>query len=399
MFRGVMFLARGGLALPATAAAARGPGSRRAGWRTSTDHRDAEREGRSEREGDGLLLPDRAHQAVRRHDRRRPRPAPRTAVGGQRPGRRPRAGDAVPLPDRRPRTPTAPRSAGPDVQDEGAAARRDARGDARRRSRPAARRAQRPAHRHEQREPPGRAAEQRVPVHHGLRDVGTPVVTDADGTFSFNGLRSREHAVPRADAAPAGDREPDVVVGAAVQVRTVTRRSTGPHSGRVRFSGSITPATDGAQHGRPEAPGRRLDDDRLPRSKDTSTDRSRFKMRVRLYRTGSSASWPTPSAGQACRGRGADDRRQSDASSTDDGARGVQQEARRVADVVDVDALVAVVDAGLHHLQRGDAGRPEPHAVRAPAAAHEVGVHEPGADGREQRRPGSCSARNEAQAA
>jgi len=127
------------------------------------------------------------------------------------------------------------------------------------------------------------------PYTSGFATVGNTVITDAAGNFTFNGI-----AVPvttqfrvlmpnRPEVV-----SPIVIVGAAVQVlRTYTKKvDRGRHSVAVRFSGYVGPPTDGA----------RVDIQKLrngvwttiahTRAKHKSSTRSRFKTRVRLYRSG-----------------------------------------------------------------------------------------------------------------
>ena len=98
---------------------------------------------------------------------------------------------------------------------------------------------------------------------------------------------------------------PIVVVGAAVQVKTDTKKvDRGRRSVTVRFSGSVTPATDGA----------RVDIQKLrsgvwttiahTRAKNASGDRSSFKLRVKLFRGGDFRVVAAPAAAQYVAGVG-----------------------------------------------------------------------------------------------
>jgi hypothetical protein len=80
---------------------------------------------------------------------------------------------------------------------------------------------------------------------------------------------------------------PIVVLGVAVQVKTDTKKvDRGRHSVTVRFSGSVSPLNDGA----------RVDIQKLrnnvwttiahTRAQHSSSTRSKFKTRVKLYRSG-----------------------------------------------------------------------------------------------------------------
>ena len=127
------------------------------------------------------------------------------------------------------------------------------------------------------------------PYTAGFATVGSRVVTDANGNFTFNALpvgvttQFRVLMPSRPEVV-----SPIVIVGAAVQVlRTYTKKvERNRHSVTVRFSGYVSPPTDGA----------RVDIQKLrngvwttiahTRAKHKSSTRSRFKTRVRLYRSG-----------------------------------------------------------------------------------------------------------------
>ena len=126
------------------------------------------------------------------------------------------------------------------------------------------------------------------PYTAGFATVGNTVLTDAAGNFTFNAIpvgvttQFRVLMPNRPEIV-----SPIVIVGAAVQVKTDTKKvDRGRHSITVRFSGSVTPATDGA----------RVDIQKLrngvwttiahTRSKHDSASKSRFKLRVKLFRSG-----------------------------------------------------------------------------------------------------------------
>lgn len=126
------------------------------------------------------------------------------------------------------------------------------------------------------------------PYTQGFAPAGNPQVTGADGTFSFP-LLSVPVTTQYLVQMPAKPEvvSPIVVLGAAVQVRTDTKKvDRGRHSVTVRFRGSVSPATDGA----------RVDIQKLrngtwttiahTRSEHDSASRSEFSTRVRLYRSG-----------------------------------------------------------------------------------------------------------------
>ena len=136
--------------------------------------------------------------------------------------------DDVPLPAGRPQRRRPHARQGPHVQDEGAAARRHARGepgDGRPRRHDDARRT---ADGHEQRRPPGRAARQPVPVHAGLPARREHPGHGADGSATrsrSSGSRRRRSTHVQMPTRPEII-SPIVVVGVAEQVKTDTKRSS-----------------------------------------------------------------------------------------------------------------------------------------------------------------------------
>jgi hypothetical protein len=126
------------------------------------------------------------------------------------------------------------------------------------------------------------------PYTQGFLPVGNPLVTGADGSFSFPllAIPVTTQYVVRMPAKPEVT-SPIVVLGVAVQVKTDTKKvDRGRRSVTVRFSGSVSPATDGA----------RVDIQKLrnnvwttiahTRAKHRSSTTSKFKTRVKLYRSG-----------------------------------------------------------------------------------------------------------------
>jgi hypothetical protein len=126
------------------------------------------------------------------------------------------------------------------------------------------------------------------PYTGGFVNVGSPVVTDAAGNFTFNLLpvpvttQFRVVMPQRPEVA-----SPIVIVGAAIQVRTDSKKvARHRHSVSVRFNGSASPATDGA----------RVDIQKLrngvwttiahTRARHYSASKSKFETRVRIYRSG-----------------------------------------------------------------------------------------------------------------
>jgi hypothetical protein len=128
------------------------------------------------------------------------------------------------------------------------------------------------------------------PYLQGFANTGNPLVTDAAGNFSFPVLSVPVNTQYRVVLAQRPEvASPIVVVGAALQVRTRTRKvDWHRRSVSVRFRGDITPQNDG---GRVNIQRFRDRDDMWitiahTRAKDAGSQRSRFKTRVRLRRTG-----------------------------------------------------------------------------------------------------------------
>jgi hypothetical protein len=126
------------------------------------------------------------------------------------------------------------------------------------------------------------------PYTTGFATVGNTVLTDATGAFTFNGI-----AVPvttqfrvlmpnRPEIA-----SPIVIVGAAVQLRTYARKvERHRNSVSVRFSGYVTPSTHGARVNIQKLRNGVWTTVAHTRAKPKSATRSRFKTRVRVYRSG-----------------------------------------------------------------------------------------------------------------
>jgi hypothetical protein len=126
------------------------------------------------------------------------------------------------------------------------------------------------------------------PVTAGFATVGNTVLTDAAGGFTFNAIavpvttQFRVLMPTRPEIA-----SPIVTVGAAVQLRTYTRKvERHRDSVSVRFSGYVTPATDGARVNIQKLRNGVWTTVAHTRAKPKSATRSRFKTRVRIYRSG-----------------------------------------------------------------------------------------------------------------
>jgi hypothetical protein len=126
------------------------------------------------------------------------------------------------------------------------------------------------------------------PYTAGFANVGNVVLTDAAGNFSFNGLPVSVTTQFRVQMPNKPEIvSPVVVVGAAVQLRTFARTvERHRHSSSVRFSGYVTPATDGARVNIQKLRNGVWETIAHTRAKHKSASRSRFKTRVRIYRSG-----------------------------------------------------------------------------------------------------------------
>jgi hypothetical protein len=118
--------------------------------------------------------------------------------------------------------------------------------------------------------------------------VGNTVLTDAAGNFTFNALPisvSTQFRVLMPNRPEVVS--PIVFVGAAEDVKIDTKKvDRGRHSVTVRFSGSIEPATDGARVDIQKNRNGTWTTIAHTRSKAASGDRSTYKLRVKLFRSG-----------------------------------------------------------------------------------------------------------------
>jgi hypothetical protein len=126
------------------------------------------------------------------------------------------------------------------------------------------------------------------PYTAGFAAVGNPQVTAADGSFSFPVLSvpvTTQYLVQMPSKPEVTS--PIVVLGAAVQVRTDTKKvERHRHSVSVRFRGTVSPATDGARVDIQKLRGGVWTTIAHTRSKHDSATRSEYSTRVRLYRSG-----------------------------------------------------------------------------------------------------------------
>ena len=125
------------------------------------------------------------------------------------------------------------------------------------------------------------------PFSAGFANFGNPVVTDANGNFTFNSLvipvntQFRVLMPQRPDVV-----SPVVFVGAGVQVRTDNRKTDqGRRSKVVKFFGSITPATTGAKVYLQKNVNGAWVNKKSSRSKPSGSN-SRFAIFYRLYKPG-----------------------------------------------------------------------------------------------------------------
>jgi hypothetical protein len=126
------------------------------------------------------------------------------------------------------------------------------------------------------------------PYVQGFVAAGNAQVTDAAGNFSFAVLSMPVTTQFRVVLAQRPEvTSPIVVVGAALQVRTEARKvARHRHSVSVRFRGSISPQNDGGRVGIQKLRGDTWVDIAHTRAKDAGSSRSRYRTRVRLYRSG-----------------------------------------------------------------------------------------------------------------
>lgn len=126
------------------------------------------------------------------------------------------------------------------------------------------------------------------PYTQGFLPVGNAQVTSATGNFVFPVVsvpvttQYRVQMTSRPDVV-----SPIVVLGAALQVRTDTRKvARHRHSASVRFRGSISPQNDGGRVSIQKLRGTTWVEIAHTRAKDDGSARSSYSVRVRLFRTG-----------------------------------------------------------------------------------------------------------------
>jgi hypothetical protein len=126
------------------------------------------------------------------------------------------------------------------------------------------------------------------PYTQGFLNAANPQVTDAAGSFSFPVLSLPVTTQFRVLLAQRPEvTSPIVVVGAALQVRTDTKKvERHRHSVSVRFRGSVTPQNDGGRVGIQKFRDGTWVEIAHTRAKDAGSSKSTFRTRVRIYRSG-----------------------------------------------------------------------------------------------------------------
>jgi hypothetical protein len=126
------------------------------------------------------------------------------------------------------------------------------------------------------------------PYTQGFVNVGNAQVTDAAGNFSFAVLSVPVTTQFRVVMAQRPEvTSPIVVVGAALQVTTEAKKvARHRHSISVRFRGSISPQNDGGRVSIQKLRGDTWVEIAHTVAKDAGSSRSRYRTRVRLFRSG-----------------------------------------------------------------------------------------------------------------
>jgi hypothetical protein len=126
------------------------------------------------------------------------------------------------------------------------------------------------------------------PYTQGFRSLGNPLLTDATGNFAFPILslpittQFRVFMPEKAEVV-----SPVVTADAAVRVRTAARKvARHRHSVIVRFRGSVLPPRDGVRVNVQKLRAGQWVTIAHTRARDATARRSRYAVRVRLYRSG-----------------------------------------------------------------------------------------------------------------
>lgn len=136
------------------------------------------------------------------------------------------------------------------------------------------------------------------PFTAGFRNVGNPLVTGADGAFSFPivGLASTTQFRVVTSGAPRVV-SPIATVGAAVVVRVHVGTHTVHRGHMLRFAGSVAPNQDGAQYAVQKQRGPRWVTVAGGGLHHLSTTTSRYAKRVRISRGGTYRIYVKPNSG------------------------------------------------------------------------------------------------------
>jgi hypothetical protein len=126
------------------------------------------------------------------------------------------------------------------------------------------------------------------PYMQGFLNAANPQVTDAAGNFSFPVLSMPVTTQFRVVLAQRPEiASPIVVVGAALQVKTRTRKvERHRHSVSVRFRGGVRPQNDGGRVSIQKFRNNTWQEIAHTRAKDAGSSKSTFRTRVRLFRSG-----------------------------------------------------------------------------------------------------------------
>jgi hypothetical protein len=126
------------------------------------------------------------------------------------------------------------------------------------------------------------------PYSQGFVNTGNPQVTDAAGNFAFPVLSMPVTTQFKVVLAQRPEvTSPIVVVGAALQVKTSTKKvARNRHSVTVRFRGSVSPQNDGGRVSIQKFRGGTWTEIAHTRAKDAGSSKSRYRTRVRIHRSG-----------------------------------------------------------------------------------------------------------------
>ena len=126
------------------------------------------------------------------------------------------------------------------------------------------------------------------PYTQGFVNAGNPQVTDAAGNFAFPVLSMPVTTQFRVVLAQRPEvTSPIVVVGAALQVKTDTKKvARDRRSVTVRFRGSVSPQNDGGRVSIQKFRDGTWTEIAHTRAKDDGSSKSRYRTRVRIFRSG-----------------------------------------------------------------------------------------------------------------